>query len=304
MPEANLDTLPPIPGIDSAPSRPNAPMPVPQMVPQYAPNVGFAPQAGNDMVQGYPDPNATQGYNQGFQFSNDPMSLRIPDRAPDGIPMFENIAVRDINGNISLVEFVNIKTPGDNKSMPCRKVTDHLRMKYRPWYEAWRRGLEMSPSGIPLEAWPVMDTGTVQACKALNIFSVEQLSETADQNLHRLPMGRTLKNRAIEWLKNKGDADAIDQLARQKDELLAGQNMLEDQNRQLSEKLNVATELTNRMTQRLDALEAAKAAGDNIIDRPISPTFTPPQNSPPPYAAPKKTKQSSVAEDLAEEMKE
>lgn len=141
-------------------------------------------------------------------------------RPMDGIPQFELKAVLTADGSYKNVEYVDILTPGDTKSMPRHKVTDYHRNKYRPWYDAWRRGLEMSPEGSPIEMWPIMTPAMVRELKAKNVFTVEQLAGLADSNLQQIPMGATLKLKAIAWLKEKGTADDIEG-RRRKDELVS-----------------------------------------------------------------------------------
>lgn len=160
-------------------------------------------------------------------------------RPPNGIPKFEMRAVRMANGEIRNVEYLTILTPGDPKAVPEHKVTDELRDMYRPWYEAWRAGIEATPHGTPLEAWPMMagQPAQVMHLKSINVFTVEQLAEMADGNLHRIPMGRTLQNQAKAWLENKKDADAIERNRRESEAMRDGMAMLEAQNAALQQQL-------------------------------------------------------------------
>jgi hypothetical protein len=145
---------------------------------------------------GLPPPPMT-GFNQGSQ------------RPSNGIPRFEIVARKQSDGSFKNVEFVTILTPGDPKASPRHKVTNTHRQIYARYYDLWRRGLEASPSGTPLEMYPVMTPALVHTLKALNIFTVEQLRDIPDSYDHQLPMARTMKNQAKKWLDGKKDADAI-----------------------------------------------------------------------------------------------
>lgn len=166
-------------------------------------------------------------------------------RPVNGIPQFEVVPVRKADGSYANVEFVSILTPGDPKSVPRMKVTDRIRQMYAPWYERWRKGLEVSAHGTPLEMFPRLTPAQVRELKGLNIFTVEDLAEVADANLHRLPMGMTLKKEAGIWLKSKKETDAIEAQVRENQAQRDAMAMLEKQNADLM--------------RRLEALETQKA---------------------------------------------
>lgn len=150
-------------------------------------------------------------------------------RPMDGIPQFEMVSVLTADGSYKNVEFVNILTPGDTKSMPRQKVADLHRQKYRPWYEAWRRGLEMAPEGSPIEMWPMMTPAQVRHLKSVNIFTVEQLANIGDGFLHQIPMGATLRQQAQAWIKEKKTADDIEGRRRSEQLMQDTQRMMETQ---------------------------------------------------------------------------
>lgn len=161
-------------------------------------------------------------------------------RPGDGIPQFEAVPVKLPTGEYVTMEYVTILTPGDPKASPRRKVNDALRQKYAAYYDHWRRGLEMSPHGVPLEMWPAVTPSQVHALKALNIFTVEQLAEIADSHLHRIPMGATMKLNAQKWLKTKKDTDEIERQTHENQILKDGQNQLQQQLAALTARLDTA----------------------------------------------------------------
>lgn len=178
-------------------------------------------------------------FDQPPQFSNTPYDR---DRPPvtDGIPRFFTKAVRTGDGAYVNVEMVEILTPGDNKATPVHKVTDRLRQQYAWHYSRWRKGLEISHDGVPLEMFPVLDTAQVQMLKALNIFTVEDLCGVPDSSLHRIPMGITLRQSAKTWMESKKETDAIDRQSRENETLKSGMRMLEQQMQEMAQRLAAA----------------------------------------------------------------
>ena len=185
-----------------------------------------------------------------------PQNLRQGSQRPaDGVPKFyfDRRRVKNEDGSVTfkMIEMVAILTPCDPKATPHHKVTDRIREMYPVEYEAFRKGVETVPTGKPLELWSALTQQQVHAMKALNIFTVEQVAEMADSNLHRIPMGRTLKNQAQAVLKAWKDQDSVEAM-RQKDE--ANQHAirsLEDNNMQLQEQLA-------KMQAQLEALSGDK----------------------------------------------
>ena len=174
---------------------------------------------------------------QGYQGDRPP--------ATDGIPRFFTKPVRLGDGSYVNVEYVEILTPGDNKASPVQKVTDRTRQKYGWHYDRFRRGLEVSREGVPLEMFPVLDPAQVMMLKAVNVFTVEDLAGVSDANLHRIPMGLTLRRDAQTWLKSKKETDVID---KQNQTMAAQQSNMQMMERQIAE-----------LAQRLEAAEAKKA---------------------------------------------
>ena len=184
--------------------------------------------------------------------------------AANGIPKFEIVAKRNKDGSYRNVEYVTILTPGDAKSQPRHKVTDEIRQKYAQHYRLFRQGLEVTSDGTPLETWPVLTPAQIQDLKANNIFTVEQLRDTPDSNDHRIPLIRTLKNRAKQWLETKEKADVLDAQVRENENLRQGQSMLEQQLADLQAKFNsmasnqeTAAQETSQAPSIEDQLDAA-----------------------------------------------
>lgn len=185
-------------------------------------------------------------------------------RPASGIPKFYVQPVRKTDGTYDNVEMVEIITPGDPKAMPVRKVTDGIRAKYRDYYEHWKRTQQMAPIGTPLEMWPMMTPAMVLQLKAANIFTVEQLAEVNDGNLHHIPFGKTIREQARGWLEAKEKSDAVEQATAQTQAMQDGMRMMEQrfeakESAMRAENADLKSKLDAILT-RLSAPETAPAA--------------------------------------------
>ena len=176
---------------------------------------------------------------------NTPLAATAPGH---GIPLFELVAHRLPDGSFMNVEIVQILTPGDTKAAPVRKVTDELRMKYREYYAIWKQGLRMSPTGTPLEMWPVLTPALVLSLKTANIFTVEQLRDVSDVNLHMVPTGQLLRQQARDWLELKVNADKVTQQSAENMALKDGQRQLTEQIAALNDQIKALTFAANAST--------------------------------------------------------
>lgn len=172
----------------------------------------------------------------------------------NGIPLFELVARRNTDGSYRNIEMVSILIPGNPKSIPRHKVTDSIRARYRPYYEAWKSGLEMAPVGTPLEMWPPLTPAQVRELKAINVFTVEQLGNISDADLHRIPMGEMLRRQARQWLEEKKNADASAAQVAENQALKDAIGLLEQQNKELDARL------TALIDEKVEDKKAVKAA--------------------------------------------
>lgn len=66
-------------------------------------------------------------------------------------------------------------------AQPC--VWDAL----EPHYNRWKEGLAAVTDGYPLEAWAGgISAGQIAACKAIHVYSVEDLSKVTDEGIQKL----------------------------------------------------------------------------------------------------------------------
>lgn len=171
---------------------------------------------------------------------------QIPTQAVNGIPQFFVRRIKLENGQHEDREYVNIITPGDNKTVVTQKVTDRHREVFRPYYDLWKQGRQMEMSGTPIDMWPVIQPGLSRELKALNIFTVEQLRDISDANLTRIPMGRTLKEQARQFLENKATTDEISARNSEKQAQAEAMAMME---RQMEEQRQQIARLTALLEQ-------------------------------------------------------
>lgn len=131
-----------------------------------------------------------------------------PTQQTDGIPNFY-LKKRELpNGEVTYVEMVDITIPGDPKCSPTHKVSDGIRRKYAWHYDLFKRGLTASPQGTPIDMGSFLDPAQIRVLKGNNIFTVEQLANLPDANDHRIPMAKTMKNRARAWLEEQRERNA------------------------------------------------------------------------------------------------
>ncbi|MBW8838157.1 MAG: chromosome partitioning protein ParA [Burkholderia sp.] len=123
--------------------------------------------------------------------------------------------------------FIRMYIPGDKTKVVDREVrlepfadipADPQRFP-RQW-EAFKSGVAAVQSGTPLVEWPMMTSSQVKELNALNIYTVEALSEISDVALGGLGHGgRNLRDQAKAWLSRLNDDASTMKLAAQNAEL-------------------------------------------------------------------------------------
>lgn len=218
-----------------------------------------------------------------------PGSIAAPPSAPqlavppgEGVPRFI-LVPKYIGGTWVNVEYVDILTPGDPKASPRHKVTDGIRQAYAKAYADWRNGLEAAPVGWAIEHWPVLNPAQVLNLKALNIFTVEQLAQMADGNLHHIPMGKTLKNQAIAAITAKEKSDAVEVTRRENESLKGSVKFMEDQ--------------MAAMQAQIAALTAANGGGQAVV----APTLPNGEPIDALYEKPKRSRPAKTVEPLPDD---
>lgn len=87
--------------------------------------------------------------------------------------------------NRELVQFI---MPGNTNS-PVAVVTEEHIERWPKQYEAFKRGVEMTADGTPLEMWPVLNRAQVLNMKAMGLHSIEQCAAMNDLAVQKFGMG-------------------------------------------------------------------------------------------------------------------
>jgi hypothetical protein len=147
-------------------------------------------------------------------------------------------------------ERVEIFIPGDPLHRPVARVTDEHRNLYPEAYEKFRKGLEDTPDGTPLEEWPVLNRGQVLELKGLNFRTVEDLAHCADNHAQNVMGLRALKLRAIAYL------DAAAEMA-QNEQLSADNTRLTSEVSRLQQQVEELGRASQQMFAELAAMKSA-----------------------------------------------
>ncbi len=137
-------------------------------------------------------------------------------------------------------DFVRIHIAGDAKNVIERPVREDDKERWRPQYEAFKKGEEAPLDGTPLSEWGQLTKARVKELEAQNIRTLEALSEVRDSAIGGLGMGgRKLIKEAEAYLKaaksKAGNAKLAKENARQQDEI----DLLKKQIKELSDALGV-----------------------------------------------------------------
>lgn len=101
-----------------------------------------------------------------------------------------------------LVDFIEIRNPGDMLNVIDRPVTERDKSEYPQQWQAYKNATEYRPqSGTPVEDWPRLDVATVAKLKALGFHTVEQIADCSDAQCQAIGMGcYELRTKAIAYV--------------------------------------------------------------------------------------------------------
>lgn len=145
-----------------------------------------------------------------------------PDPRPDAVG---NVHVGE-DGSVPIVEMVEITNRNDPKNSPMVQIsTDHHRYKSRKQggfpqeYQAFKRGLDMQSTGIPVKEW-LGENSRTKNLEHFDIFTVEQLAAISDSLCQTLGAGTfDLRKKAIAYLAIKKDSKVAEQAMAENDVL-------------------------------------------------------------------------------------
>lgn len=139
------------------------------------------------------------------------------------------------------VPYVKIITPGNDKEIINRRVKDDDKKRWPKQWAAFQANKKIEYDGTPIEQWPQVSAAQAATLKAMNVFTVEQLAEIADQNVGRIGMGMMdLKNKAKAYLEWQAGESSVQKYAQQNRRLKERVDQLEEQIAALEEKLKLS----------------------------------------------------------------
>lgn len=156
----------------------------------------------------------------------------LPDKratSEQGRPMFKE------------VEIIDIRIPGQRDGV-VRPATERDKARFPQHYTAFKNRTEAPVEGTPLAEWPLVSRSFADQLSFLNVKTVEQLAEMADNTHHQIPGIQNYKQKAKDWLEYTKD-DAI-------------VSKLRDEVTERDEKIEELTGTLETLLARVDQLES------------------------------------------------
>lgn len=120
------------------------------------------------------------------------------------------------------------------------KTTDGKWDIIKPAYEAWKKGQELPPNGLPLAAWAGVTPEQAEVLKFHDVRTVEEIRDLTDGQMQRigLPNIRAIRDAAKAWDQAK-DSRKVEAALLEKD---AEINLLKEQMQDLMALMNPAAQ--------------------------------------------------------------
>ena len=99
-------------------------------------------------------------------------------------------------------EMVKIFVTGDLNNVHNSPVLPEHKERFAEAYAAFKNKESRHIEGTPLKHWPMIPPLRVAEFEAMNIFSVENLRDTSDNNIQKLADGRVWREKASAWLES------------------------------------------------------------------------------------------------------
>ncbi len=185
------------------------------------------------------------------RFFMDPIQDELA-TAREGRPIFKN------------VERVEIFLPGNLGTVVVKNVDDGHRNRWSREYELFRKGMEQTAEGTPIEEWPVVNRAVVMELRSLGIQTIEEIATLSDVNCQKVMGLQGLRIKARVFL---DDAAAMALTEQQGAEIEKLRSESAAQTRQIEE----LKELVNRMHGELMGLRNAPNPLATVIPGMIDP---------------------------------
>lgn len=121
------------------------------------------------------------------------------------------------------VECIEMRIPGEKEPVTVQADEFHKR-RFAKQYEAFKKGLEDQQGGTPLDLLFPASPSTVKMLKAFHVFTIQQLAVISDSAMGQIAMGRSLVDRAKQYLQQAGQGQnfhAMETMQAQIDQLKA-----------------------------------------------------------------------------------
>ena len=106
----------------------------------------------------------------------------------EGLPVYDD------------VEMVEVFQPGEKDSVK-QLATEFHKRRFQKQYESFKKGMEQTNGGTPLDLLFPAEPGMILTLKSFNVYSIQQLAALSDTGIANLPMGgRQLVERAKTYL--------------------------------------------------------------------------------------------------------
>lgn len=115
--------------------------------------------------------------------------------------------------------FITIRIPGDKTTVVKRPLREEDKYRFAIHWQRFLSQDYVASEGTPIEQWAIITKSQAMELKALNIHTVESLSEVSDANL-KWPQARSLRDQAIKWLESANDGKIVAQWEHREKELV------------------------------------------------------------------------------------
>lgn len=145
------------------------------------------------------------------------------------------------------VEYIEIRTPGQQSNIVKRPVSDMDRARFRQHYRMFKEGSEEQLVGTPLTEVPWLTRSQVEELAYERIRTLEALANVSDSACNRMAGLYTLKQRAQKVVEQAANQAPILDLQKQIDEL---KNLVETQQSTIKDQSDVIAGLRSAKTSK------------------------------------------------------
>jgi hypothetical protein len=128
------------------------------------------------------------------------------------------------------VEMIEIRIPGDDKTIIKNQVSDEYRERFPDEYAAFKSSTTLATTGTPLEHWAALTKSQVASLKFSHIQTVEDVASISDANLTQLGMGgNELRTKAKAFVAAATDTAFVEKQAAELNEVKAQMKAMQEE---------------------------------------------------------------------------